>query len=162
MKAASPVNVQIIRARAPEEIAAARELIQEYAHTLSVDLAYQKFQTEITNFPGSYSEPLGALFLACNNAEFIGCVALRPHSVDVAELKRLYVRPSARGHNLGRLLTEAAINAARAAGYRAIYLDTLPSMVTARALYETLGFHAVPPYYPSAPAGTAFLGLTLR
>lgn len=161
MKAAAALNVQIIRACAPEEIAAARELIQEYAATLPVDLNYQNFQSEIQNFPGAYSEPLGALFLARKSAEFLGCVALRPHSVDVAELKRLYVRPSARGHNLGRLLTEAAINAARAAGYRAIYLDTLPSMATARALYETLGFHSVPAYYPGAPAGTDFLGLAL-
>ena len=161
MKAASAVNIQIIRARSPEEIAAVRELIQEYAHTLPVDLNYQNFQAEISNFPGAYSEPLGALFLARQNSEFLGCVALRPHSVDIAELKRLYVRPTARGHNLGRLLTEAAIHAARSAGYRAIYLDTLPSMATARALYETLGFQSVPAYYPGAPTGTAFLGLNL-
>jgi GNAT superfamily N-acetyltransferase len=165
MRAISAVNCQIIRARTPEEIAAARELIQEYAASLPVNLNYQNFKAEIESFPGAYAEPLGALFLARTAdlaAPFLGCVALRPHSVDVAELKRLYVRPSARGQNLGRLLTEAAIHAARIAGYRSICLDTLPSMTTALVLYHTLGFRPIPPYYPGSPTGTTFLGLTLE
>src|SRR3984885_4341155 len=108
MKAASAVNIQIIRPRPPEEIAAVRELIQEYAHTLPVDLHYQNFQAEISNFPGAYSQPLGALFLALQYNVLPGPLALRPPAVDLAELQRLCVRPTARGHNLGRLLTEAA------------------------------------------------------
>lgn len=161
MKAASAVDIQIIRAHAPAEMAAARELIQEYAQSLGLDLTYQNFQAEITNFPGSYSEPLGALLLAPRNAEFLGCIALRPISADTAEMKRLYVRPAARGTGLGRKLTEAIIEAARAAGYRHIYLDTLPSMTTALALYHALGFRPIPSYYSGAPPGTNFLGLTL-
>jgi ribosomal protein S18 acetylase RimI-like enzyme len=76
-------------------------------------------------------------------------------------MKRLYVRPRWRGLGIGKSLIEAVLGEARRIGYRAIRLDTLPSMVAARAIYEAIGFRAIPPYYPSPIAGTAFLELDL-
>jgi putative acetyltransferase len=49
---------------------------------------------------------------------------------------------------------EAAITAARAIGYQTIYLDTLPTMDQAAALYSSLGFRDIPPYYDSPLRGT--------
>ena len=90
-----------------------------------------------------------------------GCCALRPlDNVDYAnasEMKRLYVRKAFRGFGLGRQLVEAALDAARAAGYDCVLLDTLVDMEAARALYEDLGFAEVPPYYHNPIAGAHYL-----
>ncbi|WP_156256746.1 GNAT family N-acetyltransferase [Sandarakinorhabdus oryzae] len=64
----------------------------------------------------------------------------------VAEMKRVYVRDTARGLGLGRALVERLIADARGFGYRRMLLDTMPTLETAIALYERLGFVHIPPY----------------
>jgi ribosomal protein S18 acetylase RimI-like enzyme len=94
-----------------------------------------------------------------------GCCALRPlDSVDdpnAAEMKRLYVRKAFRGFGLGRQLAERCLDAARAAGYACVLLDTLSDMEAARALYEELGFQEIPPYYHNPIAGAHYLKVDL-
>ncbi|MFZ0966725.1 MAG: GNAT family N-acetyltransferase [Candidatus Acidiferrales bacterium] len=144
-----------------KDVAVARELIREYGVSLGIDLGFQGFEAELKGLPGDYAPPGGALLLAFDGEECAGCVAIRCLADGICEMKRLYVRPRWRGLGLGRLLIDAALAEARRAGYRAIRLDTLPSMTAARAIYEALGFRAIPPYYPSPIAGTAFLELDL-
>jgi ribosomal protein S18 acetylase RimI-like enzyme len=88
-------------------------------------------------------------------------VAIRPFSTNTCEMKRLYVRTEYRGIGIGRQLVRTAISAAREIGYEAIYLDTLPPMTAAIALYESLGFREIPPYYDSPIARTQFMKLDL-
>lgn len=143
------------------ELEVARELIREYGASLGIDLSFQGFEAELKTLPGDYAPPKGALLLAFAGEECVGCVALRPLAERVCEMKRLYVRPRWRGLGIGKSLIEAVLGEARRIRYRAIRLDTLPSMVAARAIYEAIGFRAIPPYYPSPIAGTAFLELDL-
>lgn len=77
------------------------------------------------------------------------------------EMKRLYVAPAGRGQGLGRALALAIIEAARAAGYREMRLDTLAHMAEAQKLYRALGFVEIGPYYDTPIENTVFMSLNL-
>jgi ribosomal protein S18 acetylase RimI-like enzyme len=139
-----------------------RVLFREYADSLGIDLAYQGFEEEIRDLPGTYAPPRGMLLLARNDTDVVGCVAVRPLDEQIAEMKRLYVRPAGRGSGLGRTLAEAAIDFAARNGYARMRLDTLPQMQRAQELYKTLGFVTIEPYRYSAVPGTVFLELSLE
>jgi len=138
-----------------------RAIFREYAAGLGVDLCFQNFDEELAGLPGDYAAPRGALLLARVDGEIAGCCALRPLDAadypNAAEMKRLYVRKPFRGFGLGRQLAEAAMDAARRAGYDTVLLDTLDDMEAARALYEELGFEEVPPYYHNPIPGAHYL-----
>ena len=139
-----------------------RDLFSEYAASLGVDLGFQNFETELAGLPGAYIPPLGALLVAEVKDHIVGCIALRPFEPpDVGEIKRLYVRPAGRGLGLGSALSKAILNAAQAAGYRRVRLDTMPFMESAQALYRELGFREIPPYRFNPVAGTIFMELDL-
>ena len=152
--------------RTPEDLQITREIFREYAQGLGVDLSFQGFEEELASLPADYAAPRGALFLARVDGAVAGCVALRPLEAsdypDAAEMKRLYVRPAFRGLGLGRQLAEAALDAARQAGYATVLLDTLDDMESARALYEDLGFEAIEPYYHNPIPGAHYLKADLN
>jgi ribosomal protein S18 acetylase RimI-like enzyme len=149
------------------------------------DLGYQGFDGELQSLPGKYAPPQGALLIARDAGAALGCVAMRPlpspqsgegvarsatggapgiseERWSACEMKRLYVTPEGRGRGLGRALTLAIIDAARAAGYRELRLDTLAPMAHAQALYRSLGFTEIAPYNDNPPDITTFMSLRLR
>lgn len=135
----------------------ARALFREYAERLGVDLCFQGFEQELKSLPGDYAPPAGRLLLASDGDVTAGCVALRALGDGACEMKRLYVRPQFRGTGLGRLLAERIIAEARAAGYAAMLLDTLPQMREAVALYRKLGFVETRAYRFNPVEGTIYL-----
>ncbi|MGY8905150.1 MAG: GNAT family N-acetyltransferase [Burkholderiales bacterium] len=143
------------------DLSAVRALFSEYLASLSADAAFQDIEAELADLPGDYAQPRGALLLAEYAGELVGCCALRALDTSVyanaAEMKRLYVRPAMRGLGLGRQLAEAALDAARLAGYACVLLDTLDDMEVARTLYGELGFTEIPAFYDNPPAGANYL-----
>ena len=148
-------------APAPEEMDVVRQIFQEYADSLNIDLKFQGFESEIADLPGDYAAPRGQILLARVDGALAGCCALRPLDdcdyPNAAEMKRLYVRKAFRGFGLGRQLAEAMLDAARQAGYDHVLLDTLDDMEAARALYVDLGFESIDPYYHNPLPGAHYL-----
>jgi ribosomal protein S18 acetylase RimI-like enzyme len=152
---AGPALIRIAEGEA--DVAVARALFEEYQESLGFSLCFQNFDAELASLPGAYAPPDGRLLLAFAGAEPAGCVALRKIEEAVCEMKRLWVRPAFRGTRLGRRLAEALMAEARSIGYRAVRLDTLPSMQAAQALYLSLGFVDIPPYNDHPIEGTRFM-----
>jgi GNAT superfamily N-acetyltransferase len=149
-------------ARAGVEMISAAALFRAYAKVLPVDLAPQGFAAELKSLPGPYAPPAGELLLAKRGDHVLGCIGLKSLAPpDVAEIKRLFVRPQARGAGVGKALVEVAIKTAQALGYREIKLDTLPEMAEAIALYRSFGFAPIPPYGSHPYPGLVTLGKML-
>ena len=157
MNAAPSAPAFLRQATSPADYETARALFVEYQESLGISLCFQNFDAEVASLPGAYAAPEGRLLLAFVGDEPAGCVALRKLEDGICEMKRLWVRPAFRGLRLGRRLAEALLSEARAAGYRAVRLDTLPSMREAQALYVSLGFVDIPPYNDHPIAGTRFM-----
>jgi GNAT superfamily N-acetyltransferase len=139
-------TVTIRAATGPDDVAIIGTLFLEYAGTLEFSLCFQGFDVELASLPGDYAAPQGGLWLAEIDGAIAGCVALRPIDPGICEIKRLYLRPAARGFGLGRRLTETVLEYARSRGYRAMRLDTVDAMVAAQSLYRALGFAEIRPY----------------
>ena len=150
-------------ARSPADIREAAGLFRDYAASLPVGLEFQGFDAELVELPGKYAPPGGELLLARGgDGAALGCVALRPlESAGVCEMKRLYVRPEARGLGLGRALVAAIIATAEQRGYAEMRLDSLPSMIGAMAVYRRFGFVAIPAYCYNPVPGTVYLAKRL-
>jgi carbonic anhydrase len=161
------VPMKLIQVQSAAEVSRARELFEEYAAWLGLNLCFQNFDKELAELPGAYVPPSGRLFLAIEDDQIAGCVALRKIdageiSEAVCEMKRLYVRPAFRGTGLGRMLTETVIENAREIGYARMRLDTLPGkMDRAIAMYRSLGFEDIERYYNNPVEGAAFMELKL-
>lgn len=155
-------GIMLIEPRAPGELDAVRRLMREYQTWLGIDLCFQGFERELAGLPGDYAPPSGRLLLARAGAEAAGCVALRRQDPESGEMKRLYVQSAHRGKGLGGTLARAAIAAAREIGYSRVLLDTLPKMPEALALYRSLGFREIAPYYHNPIPGALYLELRIR
>jgi hypothetical protein len=153
--------VSILHACFPADADAVVTIFREYVLSPSVNLDFQDYENEFKGLPGKYAEPDGRILLAWDHEVVVGCAALRRVNSTTCELKRVYVRPGARGHHLGRLLVERMISEARAENYATMCLDVLPEFVAAQQLYASLGFHPAPAVSYNPVPGTKFLALDL-
>ena len=146
-----------IRPAGPADIPQVREMLREYLEWIGLDLSFQEVDAELDGLPGDYAPPRGALFVALDGPRHVGMIALRPLEGPVGEMKRLYVRPDARGRGLARQLIDRLCDEAKRLGYAELRLDTLPMMGDAQALYKAYGFVDIAPYYETPIAGTRFM-----
>lgn len=151
-----------MQAESVAHVTQARELFQEYAQSLGVNLCFQNFEQELAGLPGHYAQPDGRLLLAEYELQLAGCVALHKWEDGICEMKRLYLRPSFRGKGLGRAIAEKIITDARSIGYRRMRLDTIePLMKDAVEMYRKLGFREIAAYRPNPIVGAMYMELQL-
>lgn len=151
----------IRHARFPDDRDAVVDIFREYIGSVSVDLGFQDYEVEFAALPGKYAAPDGRLLLAWRGERAVACVALRKVDAQICEMKRVYVRPEARGDGLGRRLVERILQEARDAGYVRICLDVLPEFAAARHIYASFGFVETTPFTFNPVPGTQFLGCAL-
>ena len=91
--------------------------------------------------------PTGRLVLAHDDTgRLVGCGTLQQVRPDAGEMKRLFVRPEASGHRLGRALVDARMTAARDMGWRTLLVNTVKGNEDMLRIYQSLGFRFIPRY----------------
>src|SRR5258708_5842528 len=157
------VKMRIPPAGGDADIGAAWALFAQYAASLPFGLKYQNSPAELAGLPGAYAPPAGCLLLAMQGEAALGVVALKSLAVGIAEIKRLYVVPQARGSGLGNALLLRVIDEARERHYAQVRLDShRASMAPAIALYPTLGFVEISPYGPDLGGAIVFFEKRLQ
>ena len=93
-----------------------------------------------------FDPPDGCFVVAVVGGTAVGCGGFRRLGPGRAEIKRMYVDPSVRGHGVGRRLLRELEHRAGAAGYSELWLETGTEQPEAIALYVSAGYQAVAPY----------------
>ncbi|MEE4360146.1 MAG: GNAT family N-acetyltransferase [Pseudomonadales bacterium] len=128
-----------IRAFLAEHLAEMRALSPpESTHALDVD----RLQAPDVDF-----------WTAQDGHRVLGCVALRWHAGDFAELKSMRTAPAVRGHGVGAGLLRHALSQAARRGGRRVSLETgsAAAFAPARALYARHGFRVCAPFADYGP-----------
>jgi GNAT superfamily N-acetyltransferase len=157
---------EVTRATA-DDAAAAWRIVNEYYDAVQVVV-----REDEREFIGYYFGPGSGVWLARIEDDVVGCIALRPldspsgaaaaraGTAKLAEVKRLYVKPVARGRGVAAQLLEALQNYARDAGYSWLYLDSKDDLHAALAFYEKYGYQRCERYNEN-PQATVFMRLKL-
>lgn len=122
----------------------ARYCLREYYAELGRRFK-QGFDVSLSRDPDAKDmrRPRGSFIVAMSDTLPVGCVGLKGTDHLYAEIKRLWVAPSARGLGLGKRLMDAAENAARTLGIALLRLDTNSALPEAGQLYRTTGWREI-------------------
>jgi GNAT superfamily N-acetyltransferase len=156
------IVLQIDEVNSSKQLRTARHLLEEYWTSLGFDRETFGFGEELDGLPGAYARPEGRLALAVLSDQVVGCIALRRLDNSSCEMKRLFVRHSARGKGIALALLTWLVAEARSQGYSRMLADTLPTMNDALRLYERFGFTPVESYSPKPTPGAIYLQMKLR
>jgi GNAT superfamily N-acetyltransferase len=162
----TPSPIRVGRAESAADWWAARLLIGEHRRAL-IELLGVDVLAGQEHAGGEVDDPracyrAGALLLARSAGRAVGVVGVRGLGPGVAELKRMYVRPAARGLGAGQALLDAAVTTASRLGFRVLQLQTLPSdMAIAHRMYRERGFVEIDEYADLGIDGVCSLALVL-
>jgi putative acetyltransferase len=135
-----------IRAATRADSPAVRALVDEVLHEFGFVLESHTTDADLRDVEASYAARGGAFDVIVDaGGAIVGCAGLYPVDPEPdgsrrAELRKMYLRPAARGHGLGHALLERVLAHARSAGFRVIVLETASKLTDAIALYQRNGF----------------------
>ncbi len=133
--------------RVPADAAAARLLMAEYMDEIERRLGAPFDRARYPDpAPAELEPPRGLLLVVFDGDDPVACGAVRVIGPGVAEIKRMYVAPRARGRGLGRTLLAALEDGAVELGCRTARLDTMAAMAEAGALYRSAGYEPIADY----------------
>ena len=139
--------ISYCRATTDDDYDNAKQLFQEYALSICINLEFQEFDKELQIIKEMYGSSFGGIILVKDDENFIGCIGIRKIGDTVGEIKRMYIKPAYQKRGLGRELLKKALELAKSCGYSTIRLDTLQDMLPAIRLYKEAGFYEIRAYY---------------
>ena len=101
---------------------------------------------EVHAAPAEFEPPHGLFVLAVIDGEAVACGGFRPLRPGIAEVKRMYVRPAARGTGMARRLLAHLESRAEQVGHAQLWLETGTKQPEAMQLYESSGYTPIPAF----------------
>jgi GNAT superfamily N-acetyltransferase len=134
------------RAR-PEDAAAVRRELAAYLDYIGDALDADGLDHDIAHWQDEYDGRTGVLLLVVDEGgEVVGTAAVRVLEPGVAELKRMWLRPAARGQGLAQPLLDKCLDEGRRLGCQTMRLDSQAKLAAAVKLYRANGFREIPIY----------------
>ncbi len=134
--------------------------IQQNEFNIPITLADQP---DLLSIPSFYCQNKGAFWVALNNQQVVGTIALIDIGDQMGAIRKMFVHQDFRGKELGiaTLLLNTMLTHCRQHGLTAIYLGTLPRLQAAMRFYEKNGFvqlpkSTLPPQFPAMTLDTVF------
>lgn len=121
----------------PAVVELVRTTLAEFGITFGVGA---KTDDQLLHLPGSYESEAGRFFVAFDGDVLLGTAGVIPVEPNVYELRKMYLRPEARGRGVGQQLFDACLSFVKAKGARQLVLDTTEQMTAAIRFYEKNGF----------------------
>jgi len=109
-------------------------------------LELERRAVKTTQIYGSIKPPRGIFYLVWVDEDPVGMGGLYRNNYEIAEIKRMYIKPTYRGYGFGKKLVKLLIEEARFMNIKIIRLDTMKHMSTAHSLYRSFGFEERGPY----------------
>jgi GNAT superfamily N-acetyltransferase len=154
----STVHAYIIKkATTTTDFENGKRLFIQYLNSLSFEITFQDVDRELAEIHIEYNLPTGVLLLAYDGDKAIACAGVRKIDGQIGELKRMFVDPAYRGHQLGQRILQLSIHESRSLGYRYLRLDTVPEMQAAIKLYHAAGFYPIEAYRFNPRPGALFM-----
>lgn len=143
----------VIRRGESDDFDAGWRIVSEYYEAVGVVA-----REDPAEFLAHYFGEGSGVWLARDGEEAVGCIALRPLEgfERAGEVKRLYVKPKARGRGIAGLLLDALHQYARDAGYETLYLDSKDDLTDAIRFYRGRGYQECERYNDN-PQATVFM-----
>lgn len=139
MSASSALEIRSADPRSSEATSLIRDLSNELARR------YDFEEDGSGNFrPEDVLGPRAGFLVGWIGRDAVACGAFRVMEADVAEIKRMFVRPEYRGRGFSKAILEDLERRARACGYRKVRLETGNRQPEAIALYQRSGYHRIP------------------
>ncbi|MCJ8324786.1 MAG: GNAT family N-acetyltransferase [Rhizobiales bacterium] len=142
--AKTDADFAVARALGFEWVATQLDDFPDYQHIIDRVFEPVEYQQTMENLPLIHARPKGAVLLAKLDGEPVGCVMYLELEPGVAEVKRLYVKSSARGHRLGHALLHEMFARMKADHYSSARFSSAKFLTHARALYVSVGFTEIP------------------
>jgi len=169
VSAIRPRVVEVVPAATADDWRGAKVIITEHFAWLAANIgvAFTGLQDglagELDNPRSVYDLPGARLFVAKLDGRVVGTIGVRVIEPGVAEIKRVFVTPSARGYSFGSLLMDWALESARELGAARVVLETAPDfMKTAVAMYHSYGFREVAHYSDLSTHMSGLVSMELR